>query len=126
MWTKYNPNPVGRNVDDCTVRALSKALNTSWDEAHYILSETSRDMADIMNANSVLSAVLRKNGFFRYVISNICEDCYTIRDFCEDHPYGTYVVGTGTHVVAVKDGDYWDAWDSGNEIPIYYWSKKVK
>lgn len=126
MWKIFRNNPAGRAVEDCTVRALAKALNLSWDEAHYILSETSREMADMPHSNSVISAVLRQNGFFRYVISNICPDCYTVREFCEDHPRGTYVLGTGTHVIAVKDGDYYDAWDSGDEIPIYYWNKKVK
>ena len=24
---------------------------------------------------------------------------------------------------SVKDGHYWDTWDSGQEIPIYYWEK---
>ena len=126
MWIKYNNNPVGRSVDDCAVRALSVALGVTWDEAHYMLSEASRDMGEIMNANSVISAVLRKNGFYRYVISNICEDCYTIRDFCEDHPRGIYVVGTGTHVATIIDKNLYDSWNSLNEIPLYYWSKKVK
>lgn len=126
MWKVYRNNPAGRSVDDCAVRALAKALNLSWDEAHYMLSETSREMADMPHANSVMSAILRQNGFYRYIISNICEDCYTIRDFCEDHPRGTYVLGTGSHVVAVRDGDWYDSWDSGDEIPLYYWGKKVK
>ncbi len=126
MWRIYRNNPAGRSVEDCTVRALSKALNLSWDEAHYELSEASRDMATMMHDNSVIGAILRKNGFYRYAISNMCPDCYTVREFAEDHPVGTYVVGTGTHVVTVKDGDWYDSWDSGNEIPVYYWSRKVK
>ena len=58
------------------------------------------------------------------IIPNTCPDCYTIADFCNDHPYGTYILATGTHVVAVIDGDYYDTWDSGNEIPIFYWQKE--
>ena len=27
-WKPYNPNPRASNVGDCTVRAISKALNT--------------------------------------------------------------------------------------------------
>ena len=51
-------------------------------------------------------------------------DYYTVEDFCTDHPKGTYVLGTGSHAVAVVDGCYFDAWDSGSEIPIYYFSKE--
>ena len=28
------------------------------------------------------------------------------------------------HVVTVQDGKYYDTWDSGNEIPVYYWEKE--
>ena len=37
-----------------------------------------------------------------------------------DHPKGIYVVATGSHVVAVVNGDYYDSWDSGDEIVAYY------
>ena len=58
------------------------------------------------------------------VILDDYPDYYTVQDFCIDHPKGTYVLGTGTHAVAVVDGYYYDAWDSGKEIPIYYFSKE--
>ena len=44
--------------------------------------------------------------------------------FCEKYPTGVYVIGTGTHAVAVVDGDYYDSWDSGNEVPSYFWRVK--
>ena len=27
VWVKYNPNPAGRHVGDCAVRAVAKALD---------------------------------------------------------------------------------------------------
>ena len=45
-------------------------------------------------------------------------------DFCNDHPKGAYILALSSHVVAVVDGCYYDTWDSGQEIPIYYWTKK--
>lgn len=53
-----------------------------------------------------------------------CPDCYTVADFCRDHPNGTYILAIEGHVVAVDHGDWYDTWDSGDEIPIYYWEKK--
>ena len=41
-----------------------------------------------------------------------------------DNPEGKYLLATGTHVVTVIDGDYYDTWDSGDEIPIYYFTKE--
>jgi hypothetical protein len=47
-----------------------------------------------------------------------------VEDFCKDHPKGIYVLGTGTHALTVVDGNYIDVWDSGQEIPIYYFTKE--
>lgn len=124
MWIYFNPNPVSARVGDCAVRAVAKALNTDWETAYAMIAANGFTMGDVMSGNNVWGSVLRQHGFYRSAIPNTCPDCYTITDFCKDHPQGIYVVGTGTHVVCVVDGDYYDTWDSGNEIPAYYWHKK--
>lgn len=123
-YTYYNPNPVGRFVRDCVPRALAKALNTDWETAKVLISNASFKMGDMENADSVWSAVLRQNGFYRESIPNECPDCYTMEDFCNDHQKGTFVVYCGNHVCTVIDGVIYDTWDSSNEIPEYYWYKK--
>lgn len=122
-WQHYNPSPTGRNVGDCSVRAVAKALNTDWETAYALISMNGYLMGDMPSSNSVWGAVLRQNGFSRYAIPNTCPDCYTIGDFADENPRGTYVVGTGNHVVTIKDGVIYDSWDSRNEIPQYYWTK---
>ena len=123
MWIEYNPNPVGRGVGDCSVRALTAALGIDWDEAHKLLSYNSRLMGDMPSSDSVWGAVLRQHGFQRKVIPNYCPDCYTAKDFCYDHPSGVYVLGFGGHVSTVMDGDIYDSWDSSDLIPQFYWYK---
>lgn len=122
-WQHFNPSPTGRNVGDCSVRAIAKALNTDWETAYALISMNGYLMGDMPSSNSVWGAVLRQNGFSRYAIPNTCPDCYTIGDFADENPKGTYVVGTGNHVVTIKDGVVYDSWDSRNEIPQYYWTK---
>ncbi len=34
MYVYYNPNPYGRFVGDCVVRAVSKVTGQSWDETY--------------------------------------------------------------------------------------------
>ena len=122
MYRYYNPNPVGNNrVEDCSVRAISKALGIDWDEAFDKLANNAKNMGDMPSSNNVIASVLRMNGFYREGLPNLCPDCYTIRDFAYDNPVGTYVLGTGNHVVTVVDGEYYDSWDSGDEIPQYFW-----
>lgn len=124
MWIEYNPNPVGRKVGDCAVRAISKALNINWDTAFDIISENAKLMGDMPSSDSVWGAVLRENGFYRKAIPNYCPDCFTAEDFSKYFPNGTYVLGFGGHVATVVNGDLYDSWDSSDEIPIYYWYRK--
>lgn len=124
MWRYFNNNPLGRNVGDCAVRAVSAALGVDWEQAYSMLVSNGYLMGDLPQANSVIAATLRKNGFYKATIPDTCPDCYTAEMFCEDHPKGVYVLGFGTHVAAVIDGEVWDAWDSTQEIPIYYFYRK--
>lgn len=119
----YNPNPLGLSVGDCTVRAISKVTGLEWQETYLYLLIQGYMMSDMPSANRVWGELLKSFGFKRRLLPDTCPDCYTIRDFCHDNPIGTYLLGTGEHVVAVIDGNYYDSWDSGNEIPIYFFER---
>lgn len=123
-WKMFSNNPTGRNVGDCAIRAVSLALDIDWETAYALIAMNGYLMGDVPSSNSVWGAVLRQNGFSRYAVPNTCPDCYTIAGFADDHPDGVYVVGTGNHVVTVKDGVIYDSWDSSREIPQFYWYKK--
>lgn len=123
MWKRYNPNPVGNRVDDCAVRAISVALNTTWDRAFDLLAVNAKQMGNMMHNDSVWGSVLRQHGFYRKAIPNTCTDCYTARDFCQDHPRGVFVLAFGGHVATVVDGILYDTWDSSSEVPQYYWRR---
>ena len=123
MWIQQNPNYLGKHTGDCTVRALSIVLGKDWIWTYIELCIQGLMMAQMPSDNQVWDALLRAKGFERNSIPNTCPDCYTIKDFCNDHRNGIYVLGTGTHVVAVIDGNYVDDWDSGDEVPLFVWSK---
>lgn len=119
----YNPNPTGNDTGDCVIRAISKVMNQSWDETYWDLCDQGFLMGDWGDSNRVWDTYLRDNGFVRRVISNTCPNCYTVKEFCHDNPYGVFILAIGNHVVAIVNGSYYDSWDSGNEIPIYYYVK---
>lgn len=123
-YIEYNPNPVGRRVGDCSVRAVAKALGMGWEASYIALAINGIQMGDVISSNSVWGSLLRMHGFYRKSVPDTCPDCYTIEDFAEDHPDGTFVVGTGGHVVTIVDGDWYDSWDSGSEIAQYYWCRR--
>ena len=122
-YVYYNPNPLKLSVGDCTIRAISCALNISWIKTYILLTAQGLKMYDMPSANRVWGQLLKEKGFKKYQIPDTCPDCYTINDFCYDNPYGIFVVGTGEHVVCIKNGYYFDSWDSGMEIPIYYFKR---
>lgn len=123
-YMEYNPNPISRKVGDCAVRAVAKALGMGWEAAYIALAMNGLAMGDMPSSDSVWGATLRQNGFYRESLPNSCPDCYTARDFCEDHPQGVYVLGFGGHVATVVDGDLYDSWDSSMEVPQFYWHRK--
>lgn len=104
MWKYYNPNPAGKSVGDCAIRAIAKALDIDWEQAYAKVIVNGFRMNDMPSSDSVWGSVLRMNGFYRMAIPNTCPDCYTAEDFCEDHPKGVYVLGFGGHTAAVVDG----------------------
>ena len=124
MFYLYNPNPVQSDgVGDCAVRAVAKALGTTWEDAYAKLTMNGFLMGDMPSSDNVIASVLRQNGFKRGIVPNTCPDCYTISDFAKDNPIGTYVVKSENHVTAVVDGNIYDAWDSSRRVPMYYWQK---
>ena len=124
MWINYNANPISNNAEDCAVRAVSVALDISWDRAFDLIAHNAKQMGVMMHNNAAWGSVLRQNGFYRAVIPNTCPDCYTAKDFALDHPEGIYVLVFGSHTAAVIDGNIIDTWDSSSEIPYFYWYKK--
>lgn len=119
----YNPNPNERFVGDCSVRAITKLLDKPWDEVYVAICVKGYEYKDMPSANSVWGAYLKRKGYVKRHLPDLCPECYTVKEFCKDYPVGKYLLVLDRHVVTVVDGDYYDTWDSGNEIPDYYWVK---
>lgn len=119
MYRKFNPNPCGKKTGDCVIRGISIFLDKKWDEVYTELGLVGLKMCDMPNSNSV---------WHRYLLDEGCKckmiEPITVKQFCETHPSGKYLLATGTHVIAVIDGDYYDAWNSGSENIFYYYTKE--
>lgn len=121
MWIEYNANPEASRVGDCVIRAISKVTEQEWEKTYIDICLRGLMLHDMPSANHVWGDYLRSIGYKRGILPNNCPKCYTVRDFCEEHPNGRYVLAISGHVVASVDGDYYDTWDSGDEIPVYFW-----
>lgn len=123
MYSQFNPNPIGKNVGDCTVRAICKATDKEWGDVYLGLCMQGYLMGDMPSANSVWGAYLHNLGYSRGIVPDSCPECYTVADFAAEYPDGTYILALSGHVVCVKDGLVYDSWDSSGETPIYFWRK---
>lgn len=121
MWIKCNPNPGHKEVPDCVIRALAIALNKRWLDVFDELCKLARREYSMPNADAVWGKYLYQHGFEPFLLPASCPICITIKRFCMMYNHGVYIVGTGSHAVAVIDGDYYDSWDCGDEQPSYFW-----
>jgi hypothetical protein len=90
-------------------------------------------MADMPSSNRVWKTYLSKKGYREEPAQNTCPNCLTVEAFCRQHPVGRFILSTceytkardnlivtGTHVVTVIDGDWYDSWDSGADVPLSF------
>lgn len=121
MYKYYNPNPLGRITGDCVPRALTVVLHCDWDTAFLKLVTYGFKEKMMPSTNYIHDTLLRDNGFERFTA---CSGCYTVKEFTDLYRSGTFLLGTGDHVVGAIDGIYYDSWDSGSQEIIWIYEKK--
>ena len=124
MWIYANPNPCRQEEPDCVVRAIAIATDQSWKKVHRDLCMLSCERCTMPSVNWLWGLYLEKCGYEKSIPHEKCPECMTVREFCRIYPEGTYVIGTGTHAVAVINGNYWDIWNSGDETVSYFYRKR--
>lgn len=125
MFIKENLNPQNKNVGDCVIRAISKVLNQSWERTYLELAVYGYSMADLQSADAVWGQYMSDKGFKRAVLPTDCPNCLTVREFSKKYKDGRYLLFVGEHVVAVVNGAYYDTWDSGDRVVIYFLKREA-
>ena len=125
-WHEYNPNPKKKNIGDCSLRAYCAAFGWTWEEAFEKSSEIAKNEALMMDTHKTCEKVMESEG---YVIDEEFKKSkrkdLTVNEFALTHPYGTYFLNTHGHLLCVKDGEYWDSWDSGKKKVRRIYIKKA-
>ena len=124
-FVRYNENPFRNDTIDCAIRAISTFLDMDWDDVFIDLCVEGFINKDMPNKNYMWDQQLKRKDLKQYLIPNECPNCITVESFTDMHPEGKYLLGTGSHVIAIENGDYYDTWDSGQELPLYYYKKEV-
>lgn len=122
----YQPNAkdLKDNYGDCVIRALTKAENKSWIDVFDELVPIAREMQCMPNCKPCYSEYLKRKGYEYHGISNaLGTKRPTVSSFALSHKHGTYIARVAHHIVAVKDGQFFDTWDSGRKSLYGYWQK---
>lgn len=133
QFSYANANPNNKYVGDCSIRALSSALNTSWYEAVDILAKEALKIHQVyINHEEVVENVLTSLGFEKHKYFPVRLTC---AQFCEkmDTMYEDaqiLVYAGSAHIVALskENGHYClkDTWDSSKELAGAYFTKVEK
>lgn len=118
MYKYMNMNPNGKDIEDCTIRAISVAEGISWDEAYNELSESARDLRLMMSSVEAIEEYLDRK--YRRIPIRV----KTVGDFIDTHPYGTYLITMNGHITVLKNGVNYDTFDSSERVIWSAWKVK--
>jgi len=130
LYCYYQPNKldIKDEYGDCTIRALSKALNITWIEAFDLMIPYCRkyQIPNIFfTSKKIEMEVMKDLGFEYFGISNKKGTKRpTVKEFASTHKKGTYILNVANHEVACVDGKYYDTWDSGFKSLYGYYERK--
>lgn len=114
-----------RRAADCTVRALMKLLETSWEDAYDELCNAGRFLKRMPDEIDSVAHALSLYGYTKNSIPvTKGSKRPTVASFAAEHPTGRYLLNVANHVVAVVDGHYYDSWDCGSKCVYTYYEHK--
>ena len=113
-WVEYNPNPLKKNVGDCTIRAYCKFTGKKWEEVYDMSSKFAKEECSIMDESSVVNKFIQEKLNCK-IIWPKKDEKVTVNEFAKTHNKGKYIIGIRGHVVTVINGYYYDSWDSGDK-----------
>ena len=123
-WEEFNPNPLGKKVDDCSIRSYCAAKGIEWDTAFDYACEIAEQEKDIINSGKVCHRVVtEKLGMNLNKESKKVKpkDRMTVMEFACLHNSGTFILDCPKHFVAVVNGRYCDTFNSGKmKVKAFY------
>lgn len=114
MFQYYNANPLGRNVNDCSVRAISLAEESSWDETYKKLADFARQEGITFSEIEFLDKYLDEH--YEHYCQERENGLYTVEDFLKLKLQGRWLITMAGHITCVIDGICYDTFDPSKRI----------
>lgn len=127
MFKYYQPNDKDEKDEfgDCAMRALCLTEDIPWLDAYDLMYKYSREIQCPMNCKYGFEHIMRKLGYEYVGISNKKGSKRpTVKQMSKKIKDGKKAIAVvANHYVAMKDGNFYDTWDSGYKALYGYWIK---
>ena len=120
-------NPKNWYINDSSVRAISKALDVSWEDAYNLLSNAGRKIYNVPTSKQALNEILIENGYEFVTLGKPQRGSsrLSVSNFIESHKSDIIVMNLADYFVTAIDGDIYDVSDKCLKSSVYsYWIKK--
>jgi hypothetical protein len=102
-------------VNDCTVRAISLATKTTWDDTYRELSEYAQKLATMPDDVIYIDGYLDRR-FTKVYEKNKSPYTLTVEDFARANPFGTFLITMSGHITCCIDGCIYDTFNPKDRI----------
>ena len=122
MFQYCNPHPKGKRVGDCIKRAYVIASSINYHDMTIMLNRFKKQCGDTHNywklfVEQVLLGTKNKGDMQHEFYGRR----YTVNEWAKWWDNDTCVLRCSKHLVATKNGDYLDTWDSGEKGVYIAW-----
>ena len=129
MAYKFFSSSKHKRACDCSVRCIMAAEGLYWAEAYKKLCDKGLKMMRMPDELETIGAVLKDMGYAAEKapmkeLNNGHKRRYTVGEFAKKNNKGTYILSVSGHIVTVKDGDWYDTWDS-SEYKVFKVFRKL-
>lgn len=119
-----NLNPTDKKVSDCVIRSIMKATGKTWNEVFTELCAIGAKQHRMPNDVKVCEKYLDQLGFNKHRMPRFEDNTrYTVEEFANANPKGTYIIKIAHHLTVIVDGDLYDTWDCSYKSVGNYWKK---
>jgi hypothetical protein len=110
----FNANPLGRRVNDCTVRAISLATKRSWDETYEQLSKYAQAQGILLDEVLYIDEYLNER--YPKIFSKRRGTDLTVEEFVDNHPKGVFLITMNGHITCCVDGCIYDTFNPKDRL----------
>lgn len=123
-FVEYNANPKGKKTGDCVIRAISTALNETWEETYRGMLEIAIETGYAISCTENYSEYLKRKGYKKQKMPKKENNKkYTVAEFADTlaKPSTSYIINICNHTTLIKNKKLYDLWNCGRKSVLNYW-----